>query len=292
VEILFRKLVILIITLFFMALIIFTAVMFLKNEETLYTHEDVELSIDKPTFITLGEAQTETNGNVTTDIYPLTFLTLSIGSLAITEETLPNGDVLLFDKVENTGWMPFTFSMNRSGVEDAMITRWNEDTMLQQEEETYGTDATRNPFGVIRSVDTETLQGNIYVSRGLSLGNGERVQELRHEIYDFPVEEGVLEKSLWLPPKHQSESWMLISSEALFDSPETETDWVQFANANRRAQFNWLTPDGPRQKMALTDDLRTELAYTIPEQAESVYPEWFERTSSRFFESMAQYLAE
>lgn len=288
----FRKLVILIITLFFMALIIFTAVMFLKNEETLYTHEDVELSIDKPTFITLGEAQTETNGNVTTDIYPLTFLTLSIGSLAITEETLPNGDVLLFDKVENTGWMPFTFSLNRSGVEDAMITRWNEDTMLQQEEETYGTDATRNPFGVIRSADTETLQGNIYVSRGLSLGNGERVQELRHEIYDFPVEEGVMEKSLWLPPKHQSESWMLISSEALFDSPETETDWVQFTNANRRAQFNWLTPDGLRQKMAITDDLRTELAYTIPEQAQSVYPEWFENTSSRFFESMEQYLAE
>lgn len=288
----FRKIVILIITLFFMALIIFTAVMFLKNEETLYTHEDVELSIDKPTFITLGEAQTETNGNVTTDIYPLTFLTLSIGSLAITEETLPNGDVLVFDKVENTGWMPFTFSMNRSGVEGAMITRWNEDTMLQQEEETYGTDATRNPFGVIRSADTETLQGNIYVSRGLSLGNGERVQELRHEIYDFPVEEGVMEKSLWLPPKHQSESWMLISSEALFDSPETETDWVQFANANRRAQFNWLTPDGPRQKMALTDDLRTELAYTIPEDPESAYSEWFEQTSSRFFESMQQYLAE
>lgn len=275
-----------------MALIIFTAVMFLKNEETLYTHEDVELSIDKPTFITLGEAQTETDGNVTTDTYPLTFLTLSIGSLAITEETLPNGDILLFDKVENTSWMPFTFSMNRSGVEDAMITRWNEDTMLQQEEETYGTDATRNPFGVIRSADTETLQGNIYVSRGLSLGNGERVQELRHEIYDFPVEEGVMEKSLWLPPKHQSESWMLISSEALFDSPETETNWVQFANDNRRAQFNWLTSDGPRQKMALTDDLRTELAYTIPEDPESAYSEWFEQTSSRFFESMQQYLAE
>ncbi|ALS76606.1 hypothetical protein AUC31_15935 [Planococcus rifietoensis] len=288
----FRKIVILIITLFFMALIIFTAVMFLKNEETLYTHEDVELSIDKPTFITLGEAQTETDGNVTTDTYPLTFLTLSIGSLAITEETLPNGDILLFDKVENTSWMPFTFSMNRSGVEDAMITRWNEDTMLQQEEETYGTDATRNPFGVIRSADTETLQGNIYVSRGLSLGNGERVQELRHEIYDFPVEEGVMEKSLWLPPKHQSESWMLISSEALFDSPETETNWVQFANDNRRAQFNWLTSDGPRQKMALTDDLRTELAYTIPEDPESAYSEWFEQTSSRFFESMQQYLAE
>ena len=288
----FRKLVILIITLFFMALIIFTAVMFLKNEETLYTHEGVELSIDKPTFVTLGEVQTETDGTVTTDIYPLTFLTLSIGSLSITEETLPNGDILLFDKVDNTGWMPFSFSMNRDGVEDAMVTRWNEDAMLQQEEETYGTDATRNPFGVIRSADTETLQGNIYVSRGLSLGNGERVQELRHEIYDFPVEEGVLEKSLWLPPKHQSESWMLISSEALFDSPEAETDWIQFANANRRAQFNWLTPDGPRQKMTMTDDLRTELAYTIPEDPESAYAEWFEQTSSRFFESMQQYLAE
>lgn len=288
----FRKIVILIITLFFMALIIFTAVMFLKSEEILYTNEDVEINIDKPQFITIGDVQTDTDGNVTTEVYPLTFLTLSIGSLAITEETLPNGDVLLFDKVDNTGWMPFTFSMNRSGLEDATITRWNEDTMLQQEEETYGTDATRNPFGVIRSADTETLQGNIYVSRGLSLGNGERVQELRHEIYDFPVEEGMMEKSLWLPPKHQSESWMLISSETLFDSTETETDWIQFANANRRAQFNWLTPDGPRQKVALTEDLRTELAYTIPEEPESVYSEWFVETSSRFFESMEQYLAE
>lgn len=288
----FRKIVILVITLFFMALIIFTAVMFLKNEETLYTHEDVELSIDKPTFITLGEAQTATDGNVTTEVYPLTFLTLPVGSLAITEETLPNGDVLLFDKAENTGWMPFTMSMNRSGMDDAEVTRWNEEPMLQQEEETYGTDATRNPFGMIRTSRTETLQGNIYISRGLSLGNGERVQELRHEIHDFPVDEGVLEKSFWLPPKHQSESWMLISSKALFDSTETETEWMQFANANRRAQFNWLTPDGPRQKMALTDDLRTELAYTIPAEPESVYPDWFGETSSRFFESMEQYLTE
>ncbi len=288
----FRKIVILILTLFFMALIIFTAVMFLKNEETLYSHEDVTLSIDKPTFITLGDAQATTDGNITANTYPLTFLSLSIGSLTITEETLPNGDVLLFDKAENTSWMPFTFSMNRSGLEEAAITRWNEEPMLQREEDIYGTDATRNPYGVIRSADTETLQGNVYVSRGLTLGNGERVQELRHEIYDFPVEEGVMEKSLWLSPKHQSESWMLISTEALFESPETESEWAQFANDNRRAQFNWLTPNGPRQKMELTDDLRTELAYTIPEQPEAVYPEWFEKTASRFFESMEQYISE
>ncbi|WP_271854077.1 hypothetical protein [Planococcus maritimus] len=288
----FRKTVILILTLFFMALIIFTAVMFLKNEETLYTYEDVKLSIDKPTFITLGDVQEKTDGNVTTNTYPLTFLSLSIGSLAIIEETLPNGDVLLFDKAENTSWMPFTFSLNRGSLEDAAIQRWNEDPMLQREEEIYGTDATRNPYGVIRSADTETLQGNVYVSRDLSLGNGERVQELRHEIYDFPVEEGEMTKSLWLPPKHQSESWMLISTEDLFDSTETESEWFEFANDNRRAQFNWLTADGPRQKMELTDDLRTELAYTIPEQPDSVYPEWFEKTSSRFFESMEQYLNE
>ncbi|WP_341961660.1 hypothetical protein NM897_01320 [Planococcus maritimus] len=288
----FRKIIILTLTLFFMALIIFTAVMFLKNEETLYTYEDVTLSIDKPTFITLGDAQITTDGDVTTNTYPLTFLSLSVGSLTITEETLPNGDIFLFDKAENTSWMPITFSVNRSGLEDAMITHWNEEPMLQQEEAVYGTDATRNPFGVVRSTDTETLVGNVYVSRTLSLGNGERVQELRHEIYNFPVDEGVMEKSLWLPPKHQSESWMLISTEALFDSPETETEWVQFANENRRAQFNWLTADGPRQKMELTDDLRTELAYTIPEQPDSVYREWFEKTSSRFFDSMEHYVNE
>ncbi|OED32958.1 hypothetical protein BHE17_11055 [Planococcus maritimus] len=288
----FRKIIILTLTLFFMALIIFTAVMFLKNEETLYTYEDVTLSIDKPTFITLGDAQITTDGDVTTNTYPLTFLSLSVGSLTITEETLPNGDIFLFDKAENTSWMPITFSVNRSGLEDAMITHWNEEPMLQQEEAVYGTDATRNPFGVVRSTDTETLVGNVYVSRTLSLGNGERVQELRHEIYNFPVDEGVMEKSLWLPPKHQSESWMLISTEALFDSPETETEWVQFANENRRAQFNWLTADGPRQKMELTDDLRTELAYMIPEQPDSVYREWFEKTSSRFFDSMERYINE
>ncbi|MBT2581618.1 hypothetical protein [Planococcus sp. ISL-109] len=288
----FKKIVILVITLFFMVLIVFTAVMFLKSEETLYTNGDVEISIDKPQFITIGEAQTETTGDVTENVHALSLLTLSIGSLTITEQQLPNGDIMLFDKVDNTGWMPFTMSMNLNGLEDAVVTRWNEEPMLQSDEQTYGNDVTRNPFGVVRTDSTETLVGNIYVSRGLTLGNGERVQELRHEIHDFAVEEGVLSKNFWLPPKHQSESWMLLSADALFDSPETETDWVQFANTNRREQFNWLTPVGPRQKIALTDDLRTELAYAIPQQPEAAYAEWFEQTSARYFESMEQYLAE
>lgn len=288
----FKKIVILTITLFFIILIVFTAVMFLTNEEELYTNEDVAISIDKPTFITIGEAQTETDGSITEDVHPLTLLGINIGSLTITEEQLPNGDILLFDKVDNTGWMPFTMSVNRNGLEDATLTRWNEEPMLQTEEEIYGMDSTRNPFGTIQTASTATLQGNIYVSRGIALGNGDQVQELRHEINDFAIEEGVLSKSFWLPPKHQSESWMLISTDTLFDSPETETDWVQFANANRREQFNWLTPDGPFQKIELTDDPRTELAYAIPDEPQAAYSEWFEQTSSRFFESMEQYLSE
>lgn len=288
----FKKIVILAITLFFMVLIIFTAIMFLKSEETLYTYEDLAVSIDKPQFITIGDAQTESQGAVTEKVHALSFLTLSIGSLTITEQQLPNGDIMLFDKVDNSGWMPFTVTVKLTGLEDATVTRWNEEPMLQVDEAIYGNDVTRNPYGTVRTDSTETLVGNIYVSRELTLGNGDRVQELRHEIHEFTVEEGILSKSFWLPPKHQSESWMLISSEALFDSPETETDWVQFANANRREQFNWLTPVGPRQKIALTEDLRTELAYAIPDQPEAAYTEWFEQSSARYFESMAQYLAQ
>ncbi len=288
----FKKIVILLTTLFFMTLIIFTAVMFLKNEETLYSKGDVDISVDKPTFITIGNAQPETEGNVTSTTHPLTFLGLAVGSLTLTEQVLPNGDVLLFDKVENTGWMPYTMSINRNGLDDSMVTYWNEEAMRQTEVPVYGTDSTRNPFGLIQTESGESVMGNVYVSRELTLGNGEKVQELRHEIHDFHVEQGVLAKSFWLPPKHQSESWLLISQEALFDSPETETEWVQFANDNRRMQFNWLTDKGPRQKLQLTEDLRTELAYAIPESPVGAYEEWANRTGSRFFESMEQYLAQ
>ncbi|MGM0897841.1 MAG: hypothetical protein ACQEV0_08075 [Bacillota bacterium] len=288
----FRKTVILFITLFFMALIIFTAIMFLKSEETLYTNEDVEINIDKPQFITIGDVQTDTDGDMTETFRPLSFLGLTIGSLTVTEQILPNGDILVFDKVDNTGWMPFTVAVKYGGLENAAVTRWNEEPMMQIDEQVYGTDATRNPFGTVTTDSIETLVGNIYVSRELTLGNGERVQELRHEIHDFSIEEGVLSKNFWLPPKHQSESWMLMSSEALFDSPETENEWIQFANNNRLDQFNWLTPEGPRQKIEMTDDLRTELAYSIPDNPEAVYNEWFEESSSRFFESMEQYLTE
>ncbi|WP_232787108.1 hypothetical protein [Planococcus sp. MB-3u-03] len=58
----------------------------------------------------------------------------------------------------------------------------------------YGPDPTTNPYGVFTKGNTEILQGNVFVSRNLQLGNGDWVQELRHEIPEFTLEEGVLAK--------------------------------------------------------------------------------------------------
>ena len=288
VEILFRKLMILLFVLFFMALIIFTAVMFLTNEEMIYDEDGVTLSIKKPTFVTLGEPEILEQGTDKTTVRNMTFVTLDIGTYTMTERTLENGVTILFDEVHSTGWLPLAITLIHKGLEDPETKSWNPRPVLNETNDVFGEDPTSNPFGTITAGGKHFLQGNLYVSRIIPQENGGQAHELRTENSKFTIEEGVMEKSFWLPPKHTLHSWLMIADEPFFESEETENEWIEFALDNRYQQLNWLTPAGPLVKLPITDDPRTQLAYGFIDErtADPASQEWNDTSPSLYFETM------
>ena len=284
----FRKLMILLLVVFFIALVVFSAVMFLTNEEAIYEDNGISLAIEKPTFITLSEPVTEENGSDIAYIRNMTLLGLDVGSYTLVERTLENGVTIVFEEVKNTGWLPFAISLNQNELKDAEVTSWNPENAAQPEDEIFGKDLTSNPFGTIKVGGIETLQGNLYVSRDIKLGNGEAVHELRHENPNLVIEEGVLLKNFWLPPKHKTQTWMMVSENPLFVSETAEDEWIDFSLNNHLERLNWLTPDGPLVKLPLTDDPRTQTAYGFIEERteDPTSRERNENSPSLFFESM------
>lgn len=288
VGILIRKLIILLLVLFFMAMIVFTAVMFLTNEEVIYDEDGVVLAIKKPTFITLGEPQISEQATDETFLRNLTFLGLNAGSYTMTKRELDNGASIIFDEVYNAGWLPFAVTLIHTGLEDPEVKSWNPRPVTAKADDVFGADPTSNPFGTVTSGDKYFLHGNLYVSRIIPQGNSGEAYELRTENPKFEIEEGSLEKSFWLPPKHFVHTWMMAADEPLFADEETEEEWIEFALDNRYQQLNWLTPEGPLVKLPITDDPRTALAYGYIDErtADPASQEWNETSPSFFFETM------
>ncbi|WP_281863026.1 hypothetical protein [Planomicrobium okeanokoites] len=284
----FRKLMILLFVLFFMAMIIFTAVMFLTNEETIYDEDGATLAIKKPTFITLSEPEISEQDTDKIAVREMTFVGLDVGTYTMTERTLDNGVTIIFDELHNSGWLPFAVTLIHKGLENPEINSWNPRPASNETDDIFGEDPTSNPFGTIAAGGKHFLQGNLYVSRIIPQGEDGEAHELRTENPNFTIEEGVMEKSFWLPPKHYLHTWLMIADEPFFEDKETEDEWIEFALDNRYQQLNWLTPDGPLVKLPITDDPRTQLSYGYIEErtADPASQEWNETSPSLYFETM------
>lgn len=288
VEILFKKLIILLFVSFFMVLIIFTAIMFLTNEETIYDEDGVTLAIEKPTFITLGEPKITEQATDKIAIRPMTLVGLDIGTYTMTERTLENGVTIIFDELHNSSWLPVAITLIQKGLEDPEVDSWNPRPVSNQSNDVFGEDPTSNPFGTITAGSEHFLQGNLYVSRMIPQENEGQARELRTENANFTIEEGIMEKSFWLSPKHTLHTWLMIADEPFFESEQTEEEWIEFALDNRYQQLNWLTPEGPLVKLPITDDPRTQLAYGYIDErtADPASKEWNETSPSLYFETM------
>ena len=284
----FRKLMILLFVLFFMAMIIFTAVMFLTNEETIYDEDGATLAIKKPTFITLSEPEISEQDTDKIAVREMTFVGLDVGTYTMTERTLDNGVTIIFDELHNSGWLPFAVTLIHKGLENPEINSWNPRPASNETDDIFVEDPTSNPFGTIAAGGKHFLQGNLYVSRIIPQGEDGEAHELRTENPNFTIEEGVMEKSFWLPPKHYLHTWLMIADEPFFEDKETEDEWIEFALDNRYQQLNWLTPDGPLVKLPITDDPRTQLSYGYIEErtADPASQEWNETSPSLYFETM------
>lgn len=284
----FRKLMILFFVVFFMAMIIFTAVMFLTNEETIYDEGGVILSIKKPTFVSLGEPEITEQDTDKRMVRNMSFVGLEIGTYTMTERTLDNGVTIIFDELHNSGWLPLAITLIQHGLEDAETTSWNPRPVMSEADDVFGEDPTSNPFGTISAGGKHHLQGNLYVSRLIPQENGGQAFELRTENPDFTIEEGTLERSFWLPPGHYLHTWLMVADEPFFADEEAENAWIDFALDNRYQQLSWLTPDGPLVKLPITDDPRTQLAYGYIDErtADPASQEWNATSPSLYFETM------
>ena len=275
-----RKIIVLFAVAFFMVLIMFTGMMFMTNTTEIYSQGDIKLEIEKPAFFTLAEPDGDGKRN-------LTLFSLPLGSYTLTERELDNGTTIVFEHLENRSWLPFVVSMNTAGIGEPDVRSWNPEPVMRTTDPEYGNDPTTNPYGIIAMDSAEILQGNIYVSRDLTLGNGEPVNELRHEITELTIEEGKLLKNFWLPPKHQADSWFMMSPEPFFSTPQDEEAWISHTAENPRERLNWLTPEGSMVKIPLTDDLRTEMAYSAAfNTTEARAEEWQKESPSVYFESI------
>lgn len=284
----FRKLMILFFVVFFMAMIIFTAVMFLTNEETIYDEGGVTLSIKKPTFVSLSEPEITEQDTDKTMVRNMSFVGLDVGTYTMTERTLENGVTIIFDELHNSGWLPLAITLIQQGLEESEITSWNPRPVTSKADDVFGEDPTSNPFGTITAGGNHYLQGNLYVSRIIPQENDGQAHEIRTENPDFAIEEGVLEKSFWLPPNHYLQTWLMVADEPFFENEEAEDEWIQFALDNRYQQLNWLTSDGPLVKLPITDDPRTQLSYGYIDErtADPASREWNETSPSLYFETM------
>ncbi|WP_372868903.1 hypothetical protein, partial [Planomicrobium okeanokoites] len=210
------------------------------------------------------------------------------GTYTMTERTLDNGVTIIFDELHNSGWLPFAVTLIHKGLENPEINSWNPRPASNETDDIFGEDPTSNPFGTIAAGGKHFLQGNLYVSRIIPQGEDGEAHELRTENPNFTIEEGVMEKSFWLPPKHYLHTWLMIADEPFFEDKETEDEWIEFALDNRYQQLNWLTPDGPLVKLPITDDPRTQLSYGYIEErtADPASQEWNETSPSLYFETM------
>lgn len=289
-----RKIILLIAVVFFMTLIAFTGMIYVTNETSIQSSQGVELEIEKSTFFIISEPEVSEEESEIRSVHHIRLLGLSVGTYTLVERTLPNDVTILFEEVDNTSWIPYALSLNAVGLDDAELELWNPDPSPSVISEIYGEDPTSVPFGSISWDGNEMLQGNLFISRNLTLGNGSEVQELRHEIPNIEYEENKVLKNFWLPPKHQAQSWMVLADRELFEDTETEEEWIEFASNNESFRLNWLRPEGPYVKIPQTEDLRTQMAYHVDlERFESLNTDNVHGfSSSLFYETMMLNLEE
>lgn len=272
------------------------AFVFLKDDTQVYAGENFDMTLTKPLFISLEEAEVTERSieNVKDSIHTskLSLLGIDIGTYELTERTLGNGAQFIFERFTNDSILPVSVATAVTGLGESSHKDWNPVTVEHEYHKDFGTDPTINPFGRVEFDGGEILQGNVYISTQMAEeydnGDSSYVRELQEEVREFEMQKDSIGTSFWLQKDEIAESWLLVSEEALFDSAEVEDDWIDFALHNQTKQLNWLTSDGPYTKLPHSLEPYTPLGYgrAIGRFEDDMSLRWNTLTPSVFFESM------
>ncbi|MFJ7934354.1 hypothetical protein [Sporosarcina sp. NPDC096371] len=275
---------------------------FTDRETVVYDREDYSVSVTTPSVIKVkfsGERIREMENTV--DVireFDVTFLGTAAGRYSITERTLGNGTVFLFDRLENEG--RFAYEVETAFVlpDDADVTdtSWNPQIVEHPYHDVFGQDPTVNPFGRVTVSNgdgaLELIVGNVYVSKPLvktyERGKVSKVRELAKEFREVDMKGNRISQSAKVGTGDIAESWTMIAQAPLFTSADEENAYVDFALHNQTTQLNWLTMDGPFTKLPFSIDPGTKMGYgrVIGRIEDDVALEWYGKSQSLFFESM------
>ncbi len=275
---------------------------FTDHKTIVYEQKDYSVSVTTPSMISLKFAEERTHRmENTVDIireFDVKFFGTGAGKYSITERTLGNGTVFLFERFENAGLFSYEIDTALALLDDVEVTAksWNPITVEHPHHSVFGKDPTVNPFGRVVAANQDTtlelIVGNVYVSKALvkeyERGKVSKVRELDQEFREVGIAANRISKSASVGKDDIAESWTLIAQAPLFTSDDEEDAYVDFALHNQTTQLNWLTMDGPFTKLPFSIDPSTEMGYgrVIGRIEDDVALDWHGKSGSLFFESM------
>ncbi|RDI40166.1 hypothetical protein [Falsibacillus pallidus] len=258
-------------------LVCFFIVKIIENKEAppLPIYDGLKLNISSPDahYIKIDEKQKKYDS--ITDhqfLYSIKRSGKQIGYLSITKRTLPNHDVVFFEKMRLLSGTNYAVAKLNITPEDSMTVAfndWNKEKKVVEHHEDFGEDPTTNPDGLYKMKGKEKqfefVLGNSFRSREMvksyNKDQKSKIRELIAEDHPTGKDQGKISITLKGNADEITESWFVISKDKLFKNEDTEKDWVSFSLHNPTKTNNWLTENGPINKLPWSIEPFTKMGY-------------------------------
>lgn len=237
----------------------------------------LKLSIKNDAFKSY-KTLTRSNKNTKDIIHDYTFKNES--NLKITERLFTNGDELLFFEYRNpkTETEEIKVAYQKNDITSYQLNSFEKHYVPREHDNTFGIDKTTYPVGLLtltklsdHSLEQEKsiMVGKNYISKELITEYEDNTKSSIRELIDENSETSINQSkkqfnfTMTLQSKGNdiSETWMMMSDEALFKDEKNLDDWIEYSN-NEFVQTNkWYTPEGSYVKMPWSIEPFSELGY-------------------------------
>lgn len=227
-------------------------------------------------------------------------LSHTYGKLTVTVRKLDNNDIFVFTKFQNQTKRPIIIDLSFPFEQDFTnyeVTRFHSEKIKHEHDTTLGVDPTSTPHGLIE-LKGKKAYANIVVSKNYNSVeltkeyNQKQKSQLRELIEENDGTE-ITKKGdyihLHMPhfAKGQSlsESWILYSSQPLFNKKENFEEWEKHTLKEYKKINKWYTAEGPYGKLPWSIEPGTKLGYGryFALVHDRRHVDHYEKTKERYF---------
>ncbi len=287
---------------FGMIVVIFGFLFAKGNTQTFSLPNQYVLETKSSFFTKLEQIQEESFSVESMKETSTTFLLSALGKkkgyLTITKRELGNDDQFFFYRMRAIDGQKVDVSFRISLEENTQIdfSSWEQTGETSDHHANFGVDPTTNPIGHYSLDNGQTLelvQGKTFYFQELEKkyekDESSYLRELEKEEATTSVtENGLLEINLSAEANTVVESWTYLSTEEPFENKEQEQDWIQYSTENPTQVNNWLTGDGPYNKLPWSIEPYTKMGYgrNLGDMQDDIAFQKFQETGERYFQSL------